>query len=215
MKILDLTYTYENGQLAGNPKRHPIVNLKRMGKIEETGFNTSSILLGTHTGTHMDAPSHLIVNGKTIDNMNAEVFIGDAIIVDFRHFDANGVVMLDDVTDLPIAERMVFVFGWDKYYGTPQYTESWPCFSKEAIEYLAINGMKLLATDTMSPDCKAKGSDDDFCIHKLLFNMNVTIVEVLANTSKIDFNNSYIFAALPLKLKDLDGSPCRALLIEK
>lgn len=215
MKIIDLTYTYESGQLAGNPERHPVVELKRMGKIEEVGFNTSSLLLGTHTGTHMDAPRHLIASGKTIDDMDADAFIGDAAVIDFRRFDADGIVKLEDVIDLPIAERMVFVFGWDKYYGTPRYTESWPRFSKEAAEYLALNGMKLLATDTMSPDCKAKGSDEDFCVHKLLFNMNVTIVEVLANTSSIDFDESYVFAALPLKLRELDGSPCRALLMKK
>ena len=50
MKIIDLSCTYKSGQIAGNPKRHPVVALKRMGRIEDVGFNTSSILLGSHTG---------------------------------------------------------------------------------------------------------------------------------------------------------------------
>lgn len=214
-KIIDLTHTYETGQLAGDSRRHPRVELCSMGKIKECGCNTSSLLLGSHTGTHMDAPYHMIAAGKTIDDIDVTFCTGDVTITDFRRFKAGEAVQISDIADLCITERMLFVFGWSEYYGTPQYTESWPYLSLEAAGYLVAHGMKLLVTDTLSPDKKAVGDSSDYPVHKLMFKTGVNIIESAANTGAIDFSKQYSISALPLKLKGLDGSPCRVILTEK
>ena len=215
MKIIDLTHTYETGQLAGNPERHPSVALTPMGKLAESGCNTSSLLLGTHTGTHMDAPYHLIANGETIDNIDLAYCTGDVTIADFRNFKAGDSIGISDLSDICISNRMVFLFGWDKYYGTSRYSESWPYLSIDAAKYLVQHGLRLLAIDTPSPDKKATGCNNDYAVHKFLFRNGVNIIESIANTDNISFKKQYSIAALPLKLKDLDGSPCRVILIEK
>lgn len=213
MKVLDLSCTYETGQIAGHPERHPWVELAPMGRIETVGFNTSSLLLGSHTGTHMDAPRHFFADGASIDAIDPELCCGPVTIVDFRHFKAGSCVRLEDVKALTITRRMLFVFGWDQHYGTKQYQKDWPYFSLKAAQYLADRGMRLMVLDTISPDCAAKGNDRDFQVHKTLFPKGVTFVELIVNTKEIDFSAVYQLCALPLKLQGLDGSPCRVVLI--
>lgn len=214
MKVLDLSSTYENGQIAGNPARHPSVDLSLMGKLKDCGFNTSRIVLGSHTGTHMDSPRHLLADGNTIDQTDLNVCIGDATVVDFRHFEPLQTVRLQDVEALQVSGRMVFAFGWEKYYGNPDYNGKWPCFSLEAAQFLIENGMQLMAVDTVSPDCKECGIPEDDQVHKLLFKNGVVVVELIKNVDRIDFSKEYALAALPLKLQGVDGSPCRVVLFE-
>ncbi|WP_415929334.1 cyclase family protein [Zhenpiania hominis] len=212
MKIIDLSCTYKSGQIAGNPKRHPVVALKRMGRIEDVGFNTSSILLGSHTGTHIDAPLHFFADGTPIDKIDLNLCCGPVTTVDFRRFGPGSRVEPKDVSGLKVSSRMLFVFGWDQYYDSPQYQKDWPYFSLEAVQYLYDKGMRLMVMDTISPDCAAKGGPEDFQIHKTFFPKGVTFIELIVNTKVIDFSIDYQLFALPLKLQDLDGSPCRVIL---
>ena len=212
MNVLDLSARYESGQIAGNPQRHPQVELSLMGKVEDCGFNTSRIVLGSHTGTHMDSPRHLIKDGPSIDQTNLDVCIGDTAVIDFRRFKPLETVELRDVKGLKVRDRMVFAFGWETYYGNPNYHGKWPYFSLEAAEFLVQNGMKLIAVDTVSPDCKESGSRKDDQIHKLFFENQVVVVELIKNVDRIDFTKEYSLAALPLNLQGVDGSPCRVVL---
>ncbi len=214
MNILDLTRTYENGQIAGNPKRHPIVILERMGKIEKDGLNTSKIILGSHTGTHMDAPRHFIVDGETIDNLDLSRCVGDVVLIDFRRFEPGDVVKLEDVESLRLGERMLFAFGWERFADDVQKKNKWPYFSLEAAEYLADNGVRLIATDLPSPDACPTCSPTDFEVHRSLLRKDVTFVESLVNIEQIDFNKTYALIALPLKARGLDGAPCRVVLVK-
>lgn len=215
MKVLDLSSQYTLGQIAGNPARHPAVDFSPMGKVEECGFNTSRIVLGSHTGTHMDAPRHLTADGSTIDKTDLNVCVGDVTVVDFRHFKPMEIVRLEDVEKLKISERMVFAFGWERYIGNHDYDGKWPYFSLEAAEYLVENGMRLIAVDTVSPDCKEIGAPEDDRIHKLLFQNHVVIVELIKHVDCINYAKAYSLAALPLNLQGVDGSPCRVILFEE
>lgn len=212
MKIIDLSSTYKSGQIAGSPERHPKVELKRMGKIEEAGFNTSSFTLGSHTGTHMDAPRHFFADGTPIDEIDLELCCGPVTVVDFRQFKPGACIQLDDVKKLAVTKRMLFAFGWEQDSAAPQHQKDWPYFSLKAAQYLADNGMRLMVLDTPSPDCAAKGCPEDFHVHKTLFPRGITFVELVVNTHSIDFSSNYHLTALPLKLQNLDGSPCRVIL---
>lgn len=215
METIDLTFAYENGQRAGNPARHPTVSLRAMGTIEKDGLNTSSILVGTHTGTHMDAPRHFVADGATIDQMDISICIGDVTVVNFFHKKKGSCVTEEDVQCLTIKPRMLFVFGWSRYYGTDTYQSDWPYFSVDAVRFLAERGVKLILMDTPSPDPQAGVLAEDFPVHKQMLSRGFpTFVETLANTEQIDFQKTYYVAALPLKVKGLDGAPCRVVLIE-
>lgn len=215
MKIIDLSMTIDNECMTCNVPWHEKVKIERLGKLDEVGRNTSSFTLGSHTATHMDAPSHFMNGMKDIDELDLNTCIGPVTCVDFRHMKAGDLVTLDDVKKIQVSERMLFVFGWCRWWKNAQYYKDFPYFEEEAVRYLIDNGMKFMAMDTPSPDTVAAiEKKDDSPMHKLLLAQEVIIVEYLTNTSEIDFAKEHEIMALPLKIKGADGSPARVVLKE-
>lgn len=214
MKIIDLTFTIENGMPTCGTHWHQNVELKPLGRIEDVGRNTHSILLGSHTGTHMDAPYHFVQNGDTIDLIDLSTACGEVKIVDFRNM-KNKEITLEDVKNIQIQKRMLYIFGWCTQWKTGNYYQDFPYFSLNAIEYMVDNGMEFMAMDTPSPDTgNAISEKDDSINHKFLLNKKVIIVEYLTNTHLIDLNKRYEIYALPIKIKGTDGAPARVILKE-
>ena len=92
MKIIDLTYPIEEGMLKFNAHWHPSVSIEQLGRIDVEGRESRKVVLGTHTGTHVDAPLHFIENGKSIDQIPLEKLIGEITILDFSHLDENSAI---------------------------------------------------------------------------------------------------------------------------
>lgn len=215
MKIVDLSLTIDNNcQTCGTPW-HTKVKIEPLGRLDTVGRNTSKLVLGSHSATHMDAPLHFISDGHDIAATDLNKCIGLVTCVDLRHIKANGKVEIADIKHIAVTKRMLFVFSWCKYWQTDKYYSGYPYFAAETIDYLIANGMKLMAMDTPSPD---NGKDiktkDNSPNHKKLLANDIVIVEYLTNTKNIDFNKSYEIVALPLKIAQADGSPARVVLKE-
>ncbi len=215
MKIIDLSFVIENGIPTCGTPWHQTVKLEQMGTIDTVGRNTHSILLGSHTGTHMDAPYHFVKGGRTIESTPLETLCGPISVIDFSRFKAGDVVQYDDVKDLKVTERMLFRFDWFKHWRTGDYYKAFPFFSEEAVSFLMANGIKLLAMDTPSPDDTKNINSIDSPNHKALLSKDIIIIEYLNNTDQIDLTKKHNLVALPLKLKGSDGSPSRVILFEE
>lgn len=215
MEIIDLSLTIDNDCLTCGTPWHQKVSVERLGRLENVGRNTSKIVLGSHSATHMDSPFHFINGGHGIDKNDLNICVGPVTCVDFRNYDVGEIVSLDDIKNVKVSERMLFVFGWFKNWKTDKYYKGFPFFSIEATEYLLRSGMKLMAIDTPSPDDgSAINEVDDSPNHKMLLSKDVVIVEYLCNTDKIDFTKKYEIFALPLKIAGADGSPARVIIRE-
>lgn len=215
MKILDLSMTLDNECLTCNVPWHEKVNIERLGEIEKVGRNTSKFRLGSHSATHMDAPSHFFEGGKGIDELDLDLCVGEVTCVDLTGKKAGEVVTVEDLQNTKVTERMLFVFGWHEFWKTEDYYKGFPYFEESAIQYLLDNGIRLVAMDTPSPDTVAAiEKKDDSPMHKMLLKEEVIIVEYLCNTDKIDFSKKYEIIALPLKIKGADGCPARVILKE-
>ena len=217
MNNYDLTFDVETDMPTCGTPWHQLVEITPMGKIDTVGRNTSRIVLGSHSGTHMDAPYHFIDDGKTMEKLDINIMKGIVQIVDFRNKRAGDVVTLDDVNKLKITGRMLFAFGWYHNWKTDSYYKSFPYFSQEAIKFLIDGGIKLMAMDTPSPDdgssIKHIGETDS-PNHVSLLKNEVIIVEYLNNTDILDVNKQYEIVALPLKIKGSDGCPARVIVSE-
>ena len=215
MKIVDLSMTIDNECMTCNAPWHEKVSIERLGFLSEVGRNTSKFRLGSHTATHMDAPLHFFEDTYGIDKINLNKCVGKVTCVDLRHKKAGDTVSLEDIKDIPVSDRMLFVFGWHEWWKTDKYYQGFPYFEKEAIEHLIENGIKFMALDTPSPDDgSAIQKKDDSPMHKLLLEKEIVIVEYLCNTEQIDFTKNYEITALPLKIQGADGSPARVILKE-
>ncbi len=215
MNIIDLSMTIDNECMTCNAPWHEKVAIERLGYLSEVGRNTSKFRLGSHTATHMDAPLHFFEDTFGIEKIDLNKCVGKVTCVDLRHKKAGDTVSLEDIRDVKVTERMLFVFGWYEWWKTENYYKAFPYFEEEAILYLVNGGMKFMALDTPSPDDgSAIQKKDDSPMHKILLEREIVIVEYLCNTEQIDFSKEYEIIALPLKIQGADGSPARVILKE-
>jgi len=217
MKIYDLTFDVETGMPTCGTPWHQTVEISRMGTIDTVGRNTSRIVLGSHSGTHIDAPKHFIDDGITMESLDIGCMWGKITVVDLRSKKQGDHVSLEDVKKIDVRERLLFVFGWYHNWKSDQYYKNFPYFDTDAIQYLLDNGMKVMAMDTPSPDdgsaIQVKGMSDS-PNHLLLLGRGALIIEYLNNTDVLVGGKEYEIVALPLKLKGSDGSPARVLIKE-
>ena len=157
-------------------------------------YNLTVFSMCAHNGTHIDAPVHFLSEGKTVEQMDLDIFVGDCYV--FRH---NG-----DVTGAD-AEAML-----QKAEGTPRILIAGPAaVTAEAAEVFANAGIFLLGNEsqTVGPQ------NAPMQVHKILLQKNVALLEGVVLTDVPE--GRYFLSAAPLCLAGADGAPCRAYLIER
>ena len=168
MEIIDLTYNLENEMITYDAPWHPSFSIKQLATIENEGRETREITLGTHTGTHIDAPRHFLKNGITIEEISLKKFFGPVNIIDFSYLKEEEIISLELIKSVEISKKMIFRFGWGNRWGNMKFYDKYPFFSKEAAEYLVEKGVELIGHDTPSPDASYKKSiEEDSPIHKI------------------------------------------------
>ena len=206
--VIDLSHTIEPGMPVYPGDEPP--ELTTLFRVESSGFYERRLVLGSHTGTHMDAPAHMIAGGATLDHLPADKFTGPGLVLDVRGF-AGQTVPLEFVQeqDLSGAEFVLLRSDWDARWGDESYFHDYPTLSPQAAAFLAGQGLKGIGVDVIGVDPTHPPAMD---VHLALLNQGMIIVENLCGLGRIP-NRGFNFCALPLKLKDADGSPLRAVAI--
>lgn len=188
----------------------PPVDLAPTATVETDGYRVTEVGLGTHAGTHVDAPAHTEANGRTIDEYPPERFVFDAVVVDLPGLESGdwvGVADLERVEDVdPAADADLLVLhtGWDAHWGTERYVEH-PALTPAAAEWCADRGCDL-GLDFASPD---PHGDAALVAHHALLGSDRLILENLANLDGLP--RRVRVHAQPLPLDGADGSPVRAV----
>jgi arylformamidase len=218
-EIIDLTYDLHEGMLTFTAPWHPVVTITQIGRIFLEGRETREVRLGTHTGTHVDAPLHVVSKGTCIEKIPLERLVGRVTILDFSVVGTRGEVSVNQLKRVALGKKLLFRFGWGVHWGTSQFYRDWPYFSKSAASYLIDEGVEMIGLDTPSPDNsgivlsgKVLGSEADSPIHKMFLRANVVLVEYIANLDKVPDPEGWNIAALPLRIRGGDGSPARVFL---
>ena len=181
---------------------------------DEFGFHVSRISVGSHTGTHCDAPFHFVADGDRIDEVDLGLFAGVAVLIDVRHRGPRERITVADVEgDLPRFEAGTIAVLWTggtRHYGTSAYFDH-PYVDPAACQALLDAGVRTIGVDALSID---ESIDDDhpgagWPCHDLVLGAGGVLLENLAHLDRIDFHDPFI-TALPLRLTGLDGSPVRA-----
>ncbi|ADQ66784.1 kynurenine formamidase [Halogeometricum borinquense DSM 11551] len=213
-RLVDLTRPVETGMptYPGDPD----VAVTPHATQEADGYRVSRLELGTHTGTHIDAPAHTERDGATLDSFDAERFRFDARLVDCRGVGANEAIGSEAVPETD-AEMLVFRTGWEAEWGTDRMTEH-PYLAPETAERCADAGYHV-GIDALSPDPTggneasdgdADGHSDESGVpaHHALLGAGLLIVENLTNLGAVP--ERFELLALPLCV-DADGAPVRAV----
>ena len=186
---------------------HPKV--KSVSSIEDQGYQENELTMSTHTGTHIDAPFHIIPGGYTLDAFPPEKFFGEGLILDCRQLEK---ITADSIKQSLSSRNPDFVLlytGWNTYWGTDAYFSKIPVLELNAAKYLADLSLKGVGVDTPSFD--PVGSDS-LGNHKTLLSKNIVLIENLTGLGYL-LEKKFIFSCFPLKIKSADGSPVRAIAI--
>ncbi len=173
--------------------------------IKEDKVKVTRIILGSHSGTHVDAQRHFFPNGKGINEEPLSKFIGEAIIIDtskLKEITANDL----DVQAGAARRRDILLL----YTGTGNNRTNFSYLDISAAEWIVRKGIKCVGIDTLSIE---KYGVKDAPAHKLLLSNDVGIIENLNNLKQF-VNKRMFLVCLPLQLKGVDGSPARAVLFE-
>ena len=196
MKIYDISQEVFSCQVyPGDPApERKVLNSMKKGEL----YNLTEFSMCAHNGTHIDAPFHFIKDGKTVDAVCLEAFVGMAYVAEHH-----GIVSGDDAAEIiekakalnPEAAKRILIKGPAEV-------------SQEAAEVFASSEILLLGNEsqTVGPE------DAPMAVHLILLAADVILLEgiCLAEVSE----GVYLLNAAPLNLSGADGSPCRALLID-
>ena len=207
MKVYDLTHTIRNDMPVYPGTEQP--RLTTACTIEEVGYRETLLHMYSHTGTHMDAPAHMLPDGAALDRYPGEKFVGAAIVVDCRGEKDISLPLLQSY-DLSGVDFVLFCTGWDKKWGTPAYYENFPCLTAEAAAYLAALPLKGVGEDSISLDpCDST----EFPNHITLMKAGFINTENLTGLDAL-LGRRFTFVTLPLKFENADGCSCRAIAME-
>lgn len=174
--------------------------------------------IATHVGTHMDAPSHVIMGGTAIDEVPLSQCCGSAVVIDVECGAGTEISLEDVLTDNPqIQEKDIVLIstGWSKKIDSPEYHMN-PHFSQKLAEYLVNKHVKFVGVDciTVEMPTPMRTVGFNFPIHKMLLGNNVLIVENLADMSAIVGKRGAVWA-YPIPIKGADAAHVRVVFSDK
>ena len=207
-RIYDVSVPLASGAVVypGNPEVR-VTSRQRIAQGD--GANVSALSLGTHTGTHVDAPWHFLEEGATVDELALELLVGPALLVaiadDVRAIDA------ELLRTLPLAghERVLFRTRNSALLRRAEFVPDYTYLTPDGAAHLVSIGVRLVGVDYYSVEQFRSGHHG---AHRALLGHGVVIVEGLDLGEPPP--GAYELACLPLRLTGMDGAPARAILIE-
>lgn len=208
--LFDLTHLISETMPVYPGTASPI--LKTANTIAADGFKETLLHMTSHTGTHMDAPAHMLEGAATLDALPADRFCGRAVVVDCAHLRGRSVspdVLSPYAGAIEKADFVLLRTGFEALWGTPDYYGDFAVPDAAAIEWLAHAGLKGVGTDAISIDPM---DTVDFPNHMVLFRAGMVNVENL-RLAALPAGAVVDFYALPLRFEGADGAPVRAVAV--
>lgn len=210
VSIIDLSHTISEDMPVYPGTEQPVIS--NPCTIDGCGFAEKKITLYSHTGTHMDAPAHILPGAPGLDALDISHYMGNGVVVDLsRKSIGNKSINVSDLFEFEcLLSGKAFILlntGWGRFWGRDEYFTGYPVLTPEAASWLADFHPKGIGIDMISIDPL---DSRDMKIHRIFLGRNILIIENLSNMTGLT-GRDFIFSCLPLKLNDSDGSPVRAI----
>jgi arylformamidase len=205
MQIIDLTHFIEPDMTVYPGTESPVI--ENANTIRENGFAEKKLSMVSHTGTHIDAPSHILPGHKSLDDFPVDKFMGNAICIKAMHPLISKEYLIPYENEIRNADFFILHTGWDLKWKTQAYFQGFPVLSREAAEWLTRFRLKGIGLDCISID---PVSDEVLQNHHIILEKDILIIENLTGLEQLP-DHHFIFQCFPLKIKDADGAPVRAI----
>ena len=210
-RFVDLTHPIGRGMPVWPGDPEPEIREPMTAGIDPCTVQT--IRFSNHLGTHLDAPSHFVPGGRTVDEIPLEILIGPAAVLDFTHKKKCERIRTEDFRAwdgrLSTGARVLLKTGWDQHFRPGVFHDGYPCLDLEAAEFLASREIALLGMDTPSP---SPIDDPGQNIHKVLLGAGIILLEAVTNLGRIQADIFELIVLSP-PFTGFSGAPCRAVAV--
>jgi kynurenine formamidase len=213
MRVLDITGTIES-PMWSYPEPITPFTIELISRVDGApGWEAHRMTLCTISGTYLEASAHLLPGGETIAEVAPERLIRPASIFQLPDCPPGYGITVQDLTATGVqpqaGDALLVATGWDRRWNRPRYVEDSPFLTPEAMHWLVSTAPTIIGGDMPCFDnpADAKGVNHE------LFRAGCLILAPLVNLRQAPAGRPMLIA-LPLKVKGVCGTPCRALLIE-
>jgi arylformamidase len=207
MKLYDISWPISPAMTAYKDKK--TVQFDRVKNFENDAVRESIITLGSHSGTHVDAPSHFMQDGQTIEHMNLRMLIGDCIVLDLTAVEGGiGRDHLEDA-DIQAGDIILLKTKNSVFDATAPFNPNFIYLAESGAHYLVERNIRAVGIDYLGIERGQLAHET----HVQLFNAGITILEGLRLADVPA--GKYFLCCLPLKIQGLEAAPARAVLISQ
>lgn len=178
----------------------PAISIRPASVLAKDGYSVHRMAFGTHSGTHIDAPLHMLENGAALDEIPVDRFVGRGLYIDVTGGDFEVVRR----ADIRAGDIVLLHTGMADRFHDPVYFDEFPAMPVEIAEYLVTAEVKMVGVDACSVDSAA-----GFQVHTILLAGGVLIIENLTGLERLAGREFRVYA-LPIKL-NVDGAPARVV----
>lgn len=175
-------------------------------------LNVTEIALPCHAGTHVDAPVHIVPDGRSIEEMPLDHFVGPGAVIAVSKGGGEEVTAADlQASGVAVNQGDILMLctGWDEKFESDDYNVH-PYLSVDAAEWIVARGVKLFGIDCITVDMPTpmRPQGFDYPVHKTLLGNDVLIAENVTNLKAIVGKKTRILA-MPLKVQGSDAGHAR------
>jgi arylformamidase len=183
-------------------------------KLGRDKVNLTRLIMGSHTGTHVDAPIHFISTGDSVNKIPLDKFMGEAVTLDMStKCVGQGITNLDLDTCSKIVKAgdimLIYTGTSDRWNKDENIRQNFTYLEPSAAEWIVNHQIKCIGIDSFSVE---KYGFKDGLAHKMLLSNKISIIEGLNVNVKQCLGKRMFLVCLPLFLKGIDGSPARVVV---
>jgi len=212
-EAVDLTQNLANGMpvYPGDPSP----SFERYATLDKNGVNLTRLTLGSHTGTHTDAPIHFIRGGIGVDQIPLSKLIGEAYVVDLSQKPIGSGITASDLKSrlegVIVEDDIVICYtGCSERWGDESVNSNFTYLTEEAADYLASKKIRAVGIDFLSVE---KFRAERPVAHEILLGRGIFIIESLSSSVKRFAGKRVLLICLPIKLQGGDGAPTRVVAV--
>ena len=210
-RAIDLTHELHDGMpiYPGDPSP----SFVSYATLEKNGVNLTKLILGSHTGTHIDAPRHFIPDGIGVDEIPPSKLVGEAYVCDLSSKPIGSGITGSDLRknlEEKIAKDDIVVCytGCSEHWGDEPVSSNYTYLTENAAEYLVSKRVRAVGIDFLSVE---KFRAPNPVAHKALLGNGIFIIESLSRATKQFVGKRILMICMPIKLQNGDGAPSRII----
>lgn len=208
MRIYDITVPLGAATPIWDNGKPPVITFDHSLARGEFG-DVTSLSLGSHSGTHTDAPSHFVSGGWTVDQIPVDRLVGPAVVIEHEGTSHITAEDLSRMQGLEGVRRVLFKTQNGRLWESGRFEPDFIALTESAADYLVSRGVELVGMDYLGIEPYEAG--DECPVHKQLMEAGVIILEG-ADLRQVP-PGEYFLVCAPIKLVGCEGAPTRAFLL--